>query len=709
MLVRNEKGFTLIEVISVLVILGLLASIVITQYATTIRKSRKRLNEEQKSRLVEVAKDISLNNKNCLEISKENETVGSKITLEQMYKNGYIANSEVKDLEENTILNSCVVIKWNSVYSEFDYKYEDNCSEAKSCVIAAESEKVIVSNFYLGEGNVNYTSSKNVNYYLNYSASTNAEYCVTLDNEASCTWKKLDVNSNSVSGPLTLTSVENIAHLYIRNANKNIITTIDDTITYDVVEPTCVWKSPNKSYINKDSFLEIVLSCNDISGIKNTELLASSINYNDELVLVSDATISSSGTSKDFKFNVYGTASNGSLTISLKSNAIRDNSGNYLTTEKVSSTIYVDNILPDGEVTIGDSNSRYTNSENIVLHFSGVSSDVDKFCVSNYAEGTCSFISYTATYPWTLAGNDGQKNIYVSFADRAGNVTKKSVTIYLDKVSPNCLVTARTTSYQPVYSLKNNSYIDYLVNCTDNNSISNNTITNSMLSTTDNEKIEATAISSSSEGTVIRVKARTGDGRVTVYLNQGSIFDAAGNSNRLTEIASINVDNTPPYNNRIVLNYNSTITNLRAINIALESDVATERGYYCLKLNNNVSSCTDSDWQEFSPIASIQVGASDGTYTVYAFFKDLAGNIAPSAASDSIKYKMSAVSCVLLENYDSVTISSSYADLSSMPYSLDGVNWTNSNIIPKADGQKYYFAYIRDQDNETNYCELMLN
>lgn len=111
---KDKRGFTLIEVISVLIILGLLVTIIATQYTTTINKSRKNLNEEQKSRLVEVAKNVSLNNKTCLEIAK-NSTDGVKITLDQMKKNGYIANTELKNLEDNTLLNSCIVITYDSI------------------------------------------------------------------------------------------------------------------------------------------------------------------------------------------------------------------------------------------------------------------------------------------------------------------------------------------------------------------------------------------------------------------------------------------------------------------------------------------------------------------------------------------------------------------------------------------------------------------
>ena len=79
----NKKGFTLVEMIGVLIIMGILASIVTVQFSQIIKENRKKLNEEQKSRIVETAKNITLNNKSCL-TKASNEEKGVKITLDQI-------------------------------------------------------------------------------------------------------------------------------------------------------------------------------------------------------------------------------------------------------------------------------------------------------------------------------------------------------------------------------------------------------------------------------------------------------------------------------------------------------------------------------------------------------------------------------------------------------------------------------------------------
>ena len=707
---KDKKGFTLIEVISVLVILGLLATIVVTQYATTIRESRKRLNDEQKSRLIEVAKNISLNNKNCLETAKNNSE-GAKITLDQMKKSGYIANAQLKDLEDNTLLNSCVLVKWDNVYNKFEYEYTENCESAKTCSIVAETEKVIISSFYIEEGNVNYTNKREVSYYIRYSANISAEYCVTLGSEANCNWKKLDMNSTSLSGNLTLNDVENIVHLYIRNSNKNIISSIDDTIILDSEEPVCTWKNPSKTYINNGSSSEITLVCNDVAGIKNTSLSSSSINItNDALASLSDAVVTTSGTTKEFKFMIYGLEGNGDIKLSLKPGIISDNSGNYATTEKMSGTIIVDNIAPTGNITIGDTGAKYTNTENIVLNFSNVSSDIDKICISNTSEGNCNYVNYKPSYNWTLNSTEGAKTVYVSFADKAGNVTNKNVTIHLDRIKPICIANPATSVTH--FNLKNESYIDYIINCTDESKIGDNNIDSSMflLDKQGNSDANISIIETSSSETTIRVKALNGNGKVTVLLKENSIFDAAGNGNNRREITNIIVDNTPPINNLITLNHNSTITHLRNVSVQLDSDIKADGGYYCLKLTDNVNNCNNNDWIRYSNTGSFEVGSNAGEYIVYAYFKDLAGNISPSAVSASIKYDRNAVSCILYKENNSIIITSSNASsLASLPFSNNLIDWNNNNIIPMEEGKKYYFTFIKDNNNEINYCELSIS
>ena len=718
MIVKDKKGFTLIEVISVLVILGLLATIIVTQYSLVIRESRKSLNEEQKSRLVEVAKNISLNNKSCLEIAKNSADEGVKITLDQMKNNGYIANNQLKNLEDSTALNSCVIIKWDENYNKFEYEYSESCDSARTCMVTAESEKVIVSSFYVGEANTNYTNKRNVDYYVHYSSSINAEYCITLENEASCSWKKLSTNSTTLGGNLNLNNVENIAHLYIRNSNKNIIASIDDSIIFDTASPVCSWGAPTKSYINNGSSTEIVLSCSDVAGIRNVELLASAININGEnLVTLSDAIVTNKGTGKDFKFVVQGLTGNGNVTLSLKSGVISDTSGNLVNTEYSSGRIYVDNIKPEEFIiTVGDSNNRYTNSDTVTLNFSNVSSDVRSMCISNSSVGNCEYTTFASTVAnWHLTGDSGEKTIYVTLIDEAGNTRSSSVQIIQDTMPPTCQVS--TGSSVSNFYLKNGSYIDYVITCSDNSGhIANNvsfSTSNFIVNNIGDNNVSLSVFNHTSTGATLRVQALNGNGKTIVYLAANSVYDLAGNGNILDldndkAIARVTIDNLPPYDNGVLINYGATKTHLDSLTITLRSSVREDNGFYCL--TDNPSTCDEWNSYPINSVAAFNIRKVKGEHTVYAFYKDRAGNMSMEAASDSIYYDSEALYCSLTLDNGSILIRpSNVNNLASEPYSTDGNAWTSENRLALIDGQKSYFTYIKDLNGDTNYCETVLS
>lgn len=702
---KDKKGFTLIEVISVLIILAILASLASVQYATTIKKSRERLNAEQKSRIVETAKNISLNNRDCLTTAKNNVD-GVQIALTDMISYGYISNSEYKDLETNTLLNSCVIIKWDSQYSKFDYEYSDTCPNINTCTISAENDKVLISQFVLGEKDSNYTSQQEIPYHLEYSTTINAEYCVTLGSEASCSWKKLDMNSKKVDGTLKLKEVENlsqnIVHLYVRNNNKIIINKQTSSVIYDNVAPNCNWLTPSNSYIKNSSTTELILKCEDAAGIKNSTLSKDAIIIsNDSLININDAIVEEVGNSKNFKFTVTGLTGNGSITLSLSPNTISDKAGNIINYTIKSNVIILDNVIPEGKVSIKNG-SIYTNSENVELEFTDVSSDIASVCISNIDNNCTNYKSYKSIYSHTIPLGDGSKTIYVSLKDKAGNVNKINTTIKLDKTEPTCRLVESPNSYY----LKNGSYNEYVIRCYDLEAIGEYTLTSANFST-DNKLVNVELTKFVTNEATVKVTALTGDGKTKIYLNPGSILDSAGNTNtKQIEIASLTIDNTPPLNNSILINYGATITNNKTLILTLNSS-DNVGGYYCLNKTNKVTDCI---WNSYTKEGTYTLNTSainqTENHTIYAFFKDIAGNISTTSVEDSINYNSEAVACILQIKNGKVIINSSYSSLADIPYSWDNQNWTINNEIPLESSDRTYRAFIKDSAGNINYCDI---
>ena len=149
-------------------------------------------------------------------------------------------------LDTKNIIEKMKAYEIECVENRYENLAEERVTEifdmAENNVFDIEKKLVkYMHSFKLKDSNnkVNFTNKSSVKYYLNYTSSINAEYCVTLGNEASCTWQKLSMTKNSAEGNINLVSGVNIAHLFIRNANRNIIATINDTINYDIEAPSC--------------------------------------------------------------------------------------------------------------------------------------------------------------------------------------------------------------------------------------------------------------------------------------------------------------------------------------------------------------------------------------------------------------------------------------------------------------------------------------
>ncbi len=701
---KDNKAFTLIEVICTLVILGILASLVTLQFMGTIKNSRVSLNAEQKKRLEATAQDITLNNKNCLTKAKDNID-GIRINLPDMKRYGYLSDQSIRDLEEDAELSGCVVVKWNDTYSRFDYEYNEQClNTIETCEIEAVTEKVIVSSFYAEDGNPQYTNKRSITYYLRYSTAINAEYCVTLGTQANCNWKKLNINATSINGQVNLIAENetNTIHLYIRNSNKNIINSMEDTIYYDTIKPTCSWLNSGNNRVNNGGTLEVTLRCLDTSGISNTELLRSAITINNPtLISLSDAIISSNGLNKDFKFIVGGLEGNGSVTLDYSSSLIKDGAGNVASSASNVKNIVVDNILPTGEISIKNGEmitNRYTNNRNIQLEIKNAI-DIDKVCISSTSNYCDNWQPYKNVYDWALTPLDGIKAVYVSFRDSAGNETTKDINIYLDTVAPTCQFSLPLANN---LNLKENSYVEYNATCSDTVQIGSYEIKTSDLIVSDNNLAKAEVVNVIGNTYIIRITALKGDGYVSVHLNKDVIKDLAGNYNVQGEITrNLLIDNTPPQNNEIIIGYGSTITNQLNLTVSLSSDINT--GYYCISKTNNSDDCT---WYNYSHLVSYRIERENGTHTIYAFFKDLAGNISVSGASDSIIYNENAVSCNLIFDNDYVVINSQYASLDTNPYSWDNINWTSSDRKLMGSNENLFRAYIKDNNGNISYCEV---
>lgn len=101
----NKKGFTLIELSGVIVLIAILTALATIPINSIIKNAKKDLNESQKKQIVLSAQNWAIDNKDMLP-KRGGNTGDVKVTIEQLYNNGYL-DDEVVDLNNNNKVSKC--------------------------------------------------------------------------------------------------------------------------------------------------------------------------------------------------------------------------------------------------------------------------------------------------------------------------------------------------------------------------------------------------------------------------------------------------------------------------------------------------------------------------------------------------------------------------------------------------------------------------
>ncbi|MGI6325326.1 MAG: prepilin-type N-terminal cleavage/methylation domain-containing protein [Bacilli bacterium] len=121
---KKNKGFTLVELLAVIVILGIVLTIAVPNIATLINQAKQSSNERQKEFIINATKKYMLTANISLNIG---ETVN--ITLQDLI-DAKLVDTQIKDLTTNQIMNPdtdivMVTYEGNNKYS-YDYIDDEN-------------------------------------------------------------------------------------------------------------------------------------------------------------------------------------------------------------------------------------------------------------------------------------------------------------------------------------------------------------------------------------------------------------------------------------------------------------------------------------------------------------------------------------------------------------------------------------------------------
>ena len=135
----NKKGFTLVEILAVIIILAVLGIITYPIIKTNLDNTKKQAYETTVHTLEEAAKKFGVTN------FLDNSGKKSTITLKQLIDGGYIEEKVLVNPINNKKMGGCIFYKWIQDKKQYEYKYNEECDPLETSEVSKSSGAVLVS------------------------------------------------------------------------------------------------------------------------------------------------------------------------------------------------------------------------------------------------------------------------------------------------------------------------------------------------------------------------------------------------------------------------------------------------------------------------------------------------------------------------------------------------------------------------------------
>ena len=136
----NKKGFTLIEVLAVVVILGLLAVILTPTVKNLINDSEETVSKQQINTIITATQKYMVEHSELL--PEMNEDSKSVVYIGELIENGVLEGDKIIDPKTKENIDGCVVIKYNIAYNQYEYEYQDskNQNECNPIIVTFDAQ-----------------------------------------------------------------------------------------------------------------------------------------------------------------------------------------------------------------------------------------------------------------------------------------------------------------------------------------------------------------------------------------------------------------------------------------------------------------------------------------------------------------------------------------------------------------------------------------
>ncbi|MBL6989058.1 MAG: hypothetical protein ISR65_04745 [Bacteriovoracaceae bacterium] len=332
--------------------------------------------------------------------------------------------------------------------------------------------------------------------------------------------------------------------------------------------------------------------------------------------------------------------------------------------------------------------ATYTKSSNVTLNLAASGETPAQMLISNTSNcSTGSWEAFNATKVWSLEQTNDTASVYAKYKDALGNETGCSLadTIIHDNIAPTILGLTNDTSAKRA---KNWSW-DCNESCSYRQTISTNPSTLPFGAYSD----------------IVSVGHSSGTN--TYYLHVQAI-DQAGNESEVTHVYAV-IDNTPVQQASMTIAAGATYTQSTEINLSLSPGEETP---HQMLISNSVD-CSLGSWETFSSNKAWTLGHSNTIASVYAKFRDIAGNETGCVLGDTILHDDTPPSITGLSNDTTPTKSKNWSwgcnETCTYRYTVNTSaetspigNYNEATSTAQTSGANTYYLHIQAKDPAGN-------
>lgn len=366
-----KKGFTLIEILGVMVLLGILALITIPIVNTLVKNSKESALNETVQTLEKAAYNYSVNN--ALEYSSQTRI----LQIYELKEKGYIKNEKIINPVTEEELEGCIFYRWDDNYKQYEFDYDEEC--------VLKDLSVTITNV---DGKFNDLGWANKEFYVEIKTNgTSYNYCVS--NKKCSPNAKVETSEGSA---LISTESENIyVCAYAMDGKITSEIVCSDLYKLDKTNPTAGTvefvgeQGENGWYI---SDVEVVLKdgLDTLSGHKSTTVNKSQITESttNEKIVVTTTDNADNMATREYTVKMDKT----DPTVSISKSVVNNKNVLTATTNTIKSGVTYE-WYKDGKVITGATSSSYTTTEAgtykvMITTGAGVSATSNEITIKSY-------------------------------------------------------------------------------------------------------------------------------------------------------------------------------------------------------------------------------------------------------------------------------------------------------------------------------------